>query len=94
MHHAPDNHDPAGTAGVPISCVRVEFDDLSEHQRQMVDQHPLAAPPVYRHGGLPVRWVATFDCPPTCDADRLYEAIDEWATFYGLPLRRRLRDAA
>jgi len=87
MSHAPDNHHP-------IPSVKVEFDDLSEHQRQMVDRHPLASPPVYRHGGLPVRWVATFDCPPDCHPERLFEAIEEWSTFYGLPLRRRLLDAA
>jgi anti-anti-sigma factor len=74
--------------------VKVEFDDLSEHQRNMVARHPLATDELYRHGGLPVRWVATFACPPTCHPDRLYEAIEEWATFYGLPLRRRLLDAA
>jgi anti-anti-sigma factor len=74
--------------------VLVEFDDLTAHQRSLVNQHPLADADCYRHGGLPVRWIASFACRPTCDADQLFDAIQEWAGFYGLPLRRRVVDSA
>jgi anti-sigma B factor antagonist len=74
--------------------VLVEFDDLTAHQRRLVNQHPLAHADCYRHGGLPVRWVASFACRPGCDGDQLFNAIREWAGFYGLPLRRRVVESA
>ncbi len=74
--------------------VLVEFDDLTAHQRSLVYQHPLAHADCYRHDGLPVRWVASFACRPACDADQLFNAIQEWAGFYGLPLPRRVVESA
>jgi anti-sigma B factor antagonist len=74
--------------------VVVEFDDLTAHQRSLVNQHPLADADCYRHGGLPVRWIASFACRPGCDADQLFHAIREWAGFYGLPLLRRVVESA
>lgn len=72
------------------SSVVVEFDDLTEYQRSLVDRHPRAEREAYRHGGLPVRWVATFECRQGCEPDQLFAALHEWARYYGLPLRRRI----
>ena len=75
---------------IPTSSVVVEFDDLTECQRGLVNRHPRAEGEAYRHGGLPVRWVASFECRPGCEPDQLFAALSDWARYYGLPLRRRL----
>jgi hypothetical protein len=72
------------------TSVLVEFNDLTHCQRSLVDGHPRSEGEAYRHGGLPVRWVASFECRPGCDPDQLFLAVMEWARYYGLPLRRRI----